>query len=456
MDQQLVLHADAGGVIGAIILILLAALVIAAAWKFITKKKGYGGAPQRAEEKEEALEEEELPEEEEAPEEKPEPAPPPPPPTPRPAIRPEVKAPPKPAEKEPAKAVPAPEAKPPLQEAPPAPPRAAPVPEIKPVPRVEEAPPPPRVEKPAVKKPAPKSLKDGLSKTREGFIARINKALFGGKKSVEEVKEEIEEILFTADIGVKTSQRLIQFVEKELSGKELRDPAKVRDALKAEISRMVNLETPEFDFGKAKPYVMMMVGVNGVGKTTTIGKIGARLNEKGLNVVMAAGDTFRAAAAEQLEVWGDRTKIQVIRGQDGGDPAAVIYDAISAAKSKGSDVVIADTAGRLHTKVPLMEELKKVKRVIAKAHEGAPHEILLVVDANTGQNAIAQAQQFNEALGITGIILTKLDGTAKGGVIIGICDELKVPVRFIGIGESVEDLRAFNPVEFTEALFSEG
>ncbi|MBI5529056.1 MAG: signal recognition particle-docking protein FtsY [Deltaproteobacteria bacterium] len=433
MNTQIVFTADAGAIVAILILFAFGALIVAAAWKFITKKKAglkYEREEVRPAEEEKAKEPEEAPaeagkvEEEEYGE----------------GLygdRLEDETPP-----EPAKPVP-PEALKPVE--PPKPPPKA----VEPKP--EAAPPAPRPKE----KPKPKTLKEGLGKTREGFIARLNRVLFGGKKSVEQVLEEVEEVLFTADIGVKTSQRLLEFVRKELSGKDLQDPAKVRDALKAEIARIVDLNPPPFAYDSSKPFVMMMVGVNGVGKTTTIGKIGRRLNEKGMSVIMAAGDTFRAAAAEQLEIWGDRAGVQVIRGQDGGDPAAVIYDAVSAAKSKGADVVIADTAGRLHTKVPLMEELKKVKRVMAKAHETAPNEVMLVVDANNGQNAIAQAREFNEALGITGIILTKLDGTAKGGVIIGICDELKIPVRYIGIGETVEDLRPFDPKEFTEALFEE-
>jgi fused signal recognition particle receptor len=448
MNPELVLTADAGAIVAIIVLLAFAGLLVAAAYKFIAKKKAglkyeREEAPAAEEEKaaepeappEEAVEEEEEEYGREAYGEREEkveaPAPPPPKEAAKPAEAPAPSAPPK--------AVEAP------KPAEPAKPVAKAV-----EPKPEAAPPPPPKEK-----PKPKTLKEGLGKTREGFIARLNRVLFGGRKSVEQVLEDVEEVLFTADIGVKTSQRLLEFVRNELSGKELQDPARVRDALKAEIARIVNLDPPPFAFEKSKPFVIMMVGVNGVGKTTTIGKIGRRLNEKGMSVIMAAGDTFRAAAAEQLEIWGDRAGVQVIRGQDGGDPAAVIYDAVSAAKSKNSDVVIADTAGRLHTKVPLMEELKKVKRVMAKAHEAAPSEVLLVVDANTGQNAIAQAREFNEALGVTGIVLTKLDGTAKGGVIIGICDELKIPVRYIGIGETVEDLRPFDPKEFTEALFEE-
>ncbi len=300
----------------------------------------------------------------------------------------------------------------------------------------------------------PRSLKDGLRKTHDGFISRLNRIFFSSKSITRENLAAIEEVLFTSDVGVKTSQRLLDFLNETLSQKELEDAEKMRDALKQKIKEMVSVETPPIQFDK-KPYIIMVVGVNGVGKTTTIGKLGAKYRAMGKTVLFAAGDTFRAAASEQIEIWGERSGIQVVSGQEGGDPAAVIYDAISAAKSKDIDIVIADTAGRLHTKLPLMEELKKVKRVCNKAIEGSPNDIFLVLDANTGQNAIAQAKEFNDALGITGIILTKLDGTAKGGVIIGICDELKKPVRYIGIGESVEDLRDFNPGEFVDALFEE-
>ncbi len=317
-----------------------------------------------------------------------------------------------------------------------------------------------KVEQPPIKveelvKPAePKSLKEGLKKTHEGFVSKLNRIFFSSKTITKENLEAIEEVLFTSDVGVKTSQRLLDFLNENLSKKELEDAEKMRNALKQKIKEMINVESPPITFDK-KPYIIMVVGVNGVGKTTTIGKLGAKYKAMGKSVLFAAGDTFRAAASEQIEIWGERSNIQVVSGQEGADPAAVVYDAISAARAKDIDIVIADTAGRLHTKLPLMEELKKIKRVCNKAVEGAPNEIFLVLDANTGQNAISQAKEFNEALGITGIILTKLDGTAKGGVIIGICDELKKPVRYIGIGETVEDLREFNPDEFVNALFED-
>ncbi|NOZ87331.1 MAG: signal recognition particle-docking protein FtsY [Deltaproteobacteria bacterium] len=307
----------------------------------------------------------------------------------------------------------------------------------------------------AFKKPL-KPLSDGLLKTRENFIGKLSKAIFGRQVIEPDVLEELEEVLFTADIGVKTAQALLDRVQDKVSTKKLSDPKRLFSEIKQEIENILALPSEDFDISRGNPFVIMMIGVNGTGKTTTIGKLASQLKEAGHNVLMAAGDTFRAAAVEQLAVWGERAGCDVIRGAEGADPGAVVFDAIQAAKARDADIVIADTAGRLHTKVPLMEELKKIKRVAAKGTTGAPHEILLVLDATTGQNAINQAKIFSEALdGITGIVLTKLDGTAKGGVIVGITDELKVPVRFIGIGEGVQDLRRFKPREFVQALFSD-
>jgi fused signal recognition particle receptor len=241
--------------------------------------------------------------------------------------------------------------------------------------------------------------------------------------------------------------------------KELSDPTKLRGALRGEIERIVGLDGRAADaaglqIGAARPWVVMVVGVNGSGKTTTVGKLAAQVQRAGHSVLLAAGDTFRAAAGEQLEIWAERVGAPIVRGKEGTDPASVCFDAVKKGVDERVDVVICDTAGRLHTKAPLMEELKKVKRVISKAAEGAPHEVLLVLDATNGQNAIAQARQFHESLGVTGIALTKLDGTAKGGVVIGICDELGIPVRFVGVGEKVADLKPFDPHEFVEALFA--
>ena len=306
---------------------------------------------------------------------------------------------------------------------------------------------------------AGRTLAAGLEKTRGGFMARLQ-GIFGGSRQVDEsTLAEMEEILFTADIGVKTATSLLEGARERVKRRELDDPARLKAALRQEIARIVSLGGPpganrEFAVGPSRPRVIMVVGVNGSGKTTTVGKLAAKLGQAGHRVLLGAGDTFRAAAGEQLEVWADRVGAPVVRGKDGSDPASVCFEAVKRGVEEEVDVVLLDTAGRLHTKLPLMEELKKVKRVLDKAMPGAPHEVLLVLDATNGQNAIAQARQFHEALGVTGIALTKLDGTAKGGVVIGISDELRIPVRYVGVGEKVADLRAFDPDEFVDALFS--
>jgi len=300
------------------------------------------------------------------------------------------------------------------------------------------------------------TLSRGLEKTRtQGFVAKLN-ALFGEPKQIDEsVLGQLEEILFSADIGVQTAQRLVQFARDKLKKNELSNVEKLKEAIRREIERIVDLTPPRSLAGGGPPHVVMVVGVNGSGKTTTIGKLAAKATREGRKVVLAAGDTFRAAAAEQLDVWADRSKAELVKGKENSDPGAVVFDAVKRARESGADLVIADTAGRLHTQVPLMEELKKVRRVIEKALPGAPHEVLLVLDSTTGQNAIAQAKQFKDAVGVTAIALTKLDGTAKGGVVIGISDELKLPVAWIGIGEAVEDLRPFEPKAFVQALFAD-
>ena len=304
----------------------------------------------------------------------------------------------------------------------------------------------------------PKTLRSGLAKTRGGFIARLGRLFSGKKKIDEELLGKLEEVLFTADIGVKTSQQLFDALRGELSkSRARRTPTPSGRFIRDESIRILDLPGGgAIDAARAKPFVILAIGVNGVGKTTTIGKLAAQLQRSGKKVLLAAGDTFRAAAVEQLEVWGQRVEAPVVKGKEGGDPSSVIFDAIKRAQAEGYDVVIADTAGRLHTKVNLMEELQKVRRVCDKARPGAPHETLLVLDATNGQNAISQAQTFKQAMDITGIVLTKLDGTAKGGVILGICDELKIPVRYIGIGERVDDLRPFDPGEFVAALYESG
>ena len=306
---------------------------------------------------------------------------------------------------------------------------------------------------------AGKTLAAGLEKTRGGFMARLN-ALFSGPRQVDDrVLADLEEVLFTADIGVRTATALMEHARERVKRRELSDPERLRGALREEIARIVSLDGRVAGeagpaVGAERPWVVMVVGVNGSGKTTTAGKLAARLKGQGLSVLLGAGDTFRAAAGEQLEVWAERVGAPIVRGKEGADPASVCFEAVKRGVEQGVDVVLCDTAGRLHTKLPLMEELKKVRRVIEKALPGAPHEVLLVLDATTGQNAIAQARQFHEALGVTGIALAKLDGTAKGGVVIGICDELGIPVRFVGVGEKAADLRPFSPREFVEALFS--
>ena len=298
-------------------------------------------------------------------------------------------------------------------------------------------------------------LKKSLSKTHQGFVEKVD-GLFLGKKTIEQdLLDELEGLLFEADLGVKTCSQLIDGVRQGLKRGELQEPEKVKEFIKQEIFRILKSgEKPlVIDFLQTKPFVFMVVGVNGGGKTTTIGKIAHHYSSQGKKVLIGAGDTFRAAAVEQLEIWANRVGADLIKQSKGSDPSAVAFDSIHAAKAREMDLVFIDTAGRLHTKVNLMEELKKVKRIIGREYPGAPHEILLVLDATTGQNAISQAKLFNEAIGVTGIALTKLDGTAKGGIIVGITEELKIPLRYIGVGEGIDDLKEFNATEFVQALF---
>ena len=293
-------------------------------------------------------------------------------------------------------------------------------------------------------------LKSGLSRTRNAFGNQIA-ALFGGGKIDAEVYEELETILLTSDVGVAATEALLADIKNRVKRDSLDDTTQLKAALKAALLDLLKpLEQPLIL--DKKPYVIMLCGVNGAGKTTTIGKLANLFQAQGKSVLIAAGDTFRAAAREQLQAWGERNNVHVV-ANDSSDAAAVIYDAINSAKAKNIDVVLADTAGRLPTQLNLMEEIKKVQRVIGKAYDGAPHEILLVLDANTGQNAISQVKAFDDALGVTGLVLSKLDGTAKGGVIAGIAKSRPIPIRFIGVGESLEDLRPFNANEFIEALF---
>ncbi|NTW35849.1 MAG: signal recognition particle-docking protein FtsY [Syntrophobacteraceae bacterium] len=296
-------------------------------------------------------------------------------------------------------------------------------------------------------------LRERLRRTRERFSNRLDRLLAGRKHLDVDILDELEEILITSDLGVRTSQRLLQHVTEGIKRNELGDAEVLRERLREDIRSLLTLDAEPWDFEKNRPFVIMAVGVNGVGKTTTVGKLAHRLKQEGHSVMLVAADTFRAAAVEQLILWGERAQVPVVHQKSGSDPSAVAFDAIEAAVARNVDVVLLDTAGRMHTKTNLMEELKKIHRVIAKKLPGAPHEILLVLDATTGQNALSQARQFKEGVGVTGLILTKLDGTAKGGIITAICEETGVPVRFIGIGEDVEDLSPFDPEEFSRALF---
>jgi fused signal recognition particle receptor len=295
-------------------------------------------------------------------------------------------------------------------------------------------------------------LKEGLSKTRKNLVEKVE-TVFRGRKIDAETLEELEETLIISDLGIRASTEIVEFLREKARKGEMKDSDSVRDFLKQEMTAILGASRPLF-LSDEKPYVILTIGVNGVGKTTTIGKLAGRFASEGMSVLVGAADTFRAAAIEQLEIWSKRTGAQLVKHESGSDPAAVAFDAVEAAKARKIDVVIIDTAGRLHTKSPLMDELKKVRRVIDKALPGAPHETLLVVDATTGQNALKQAEMFHHAVGVTGIALTKLDGTAKGGIVFAIHRELGIPIRLIGVGEGVEDLRDFDSKEFVEALFS--
>jgi fused signal recognition particle receptor len=335
---------------------------------------------------------------------------------------------------------------------------AARAPEREPAPAAEPAPPKAAS---ARARPAHRAdvagLRKGLVKVREkeGLFGRL-KALFAGKKELDpNVVEQIEEVLLGSDVGVKTTQMLLDELRGALDRKEIADTDRVWEALRDQARRVLAIGDGGIEL-KASPTVVMVVGVNGAGKTTTIGKLATRFKAEGKQVVLAAGDTFRAAAVQQLAVWAKRVGCEIVSGKDGANPGAVLFDAIQKARDIGADIVLADTAGRLHTKTNLMDELKKVERTMAKAMDGAPHETLLVLDATNGQNAMQQAAMFKEALRVTGIVLTKLDGTAKGGVILGICSEHGLPVRYVGIGERAEDLREFDADEFVEAMLGQG
>ena len=296
-------------------------------------------------------------------------------------------------------------------------------------------------------------LKQGLAKTRKQFGGQLA-SLFGGGKIDADTYEELETILLTSDIGYSATTQLLESLKKRVKRENLNDTSELKTALKAELLAVLKPLEMSLQTNIHAPFVIMLTGVNGAGKTTTIGKLAKRFQSEGKSVLIAAGDTFRAAAREQLQVWGERTNVHVV-ASEGGDPAAVIFDAVNSAIAKKIDIVIADTAGRLPTQMHLMDEIAKVKRVIDKAYPGAPHEILLVIDANTGQNAVSQVKAFDDALGVTGLVLTKLDGTAKGGVIAAIAEARPIPIRFIGIGEAIDDLRPFKADDFVNALFDE-
>ncbi|MEE4246905.1 MAG: signal recognition particle-docking protein FtsY [Kangiellaceae bacterium] len=300
-----------------------------------------------------------------------------------------------------------------------------------------------------------KRLKNGLAKTRSGFSSGLASLVLGQKHIDDDLLEEIETQLLMADVGIDATQSIIDDLTEKTARKELKDSTALMNRLKQLLNDLIApvAKPLEIDTEQHQPYVILMVGINGVGKTTTIGKLAKQLKDQGLSVMLAAGDTFRAAAVEQLQVWGKRNDIPVVAQHEGADSASVIFDAIESAKAKGVDVLIADTAGRLHTKSNLMDELAKVTRVMQKVEPTAPHETMLVVDAGTGQNAINQAEQFDKAVGLSGITLTKLDGTAKGGVVFALSKKMSTPIRFIGVGEGIEDLRPFDANDFIEALF---
>lgn len=301
--------------------------------------------------------------------------------------------------------------------------------------------------------------REGLSKTRTGFTSKINDLVARYRKVDEDFFEELEEVLLQADVGFETVIELMEELRYEVQRQNVKDTSNVQSVISeklVEIYEAGDQELSELTFAESGPTVILMVGVNGVGKTTTIGKLAQRLKNEGKTVMLAAGDTFRAGAIDQLDVWGQRVGVETIKQSEGSDPAAVMYDAVRAAKSRNIDVLICDTAGRLQNKVNLMNELQKVHRVIAREIPGAPHEVLLALDATTGQNAMIQAQTFKEVTEVTGIVLTKLDGTAKGGIVLAIRNKLNIPVKFVGLGEKLDDLQPFDPQKYVYGLFAEG
>jgi len=298
-------------------------------------------------------------------------------------------------------------------------------------------------------------LREGLRKTREGLVKRLDRILSGKARLDSQTMEELEELLITADMGVGTVQRLIQKVDSALRSGSGQGLDLIRSRVKEAIVEILLPREVPLEVDGTRPFVIMVIGVNGVGKTTTIAKMGWMWKREGKRVMFVAADTFRAAAIEQLVAWGDRLGIEVVRQQHGADPSAVVFDALQAAKARSLDVVIVDTAGRLHTKANLMDELKKIQRVAGKVQEGAPHEVLLVLDATTGQNALSQAKLFHQALGVTGMAMTKLDGTAKGGILVALAWELGIPIRFVGVGEQMDALQVFRAREFADALLGD-
>ena len=300
-----------------------------------------------------------------------------------------------------------------------------------------------------------KQFKDGLEKTRKGFVERVSNLMVRRRKIDEEFYEELEEILIGADVGVNTVMGLIDDLRVEVKKRRLSDASELRPVLSEKLVELLRGEQDNsLNMSQEGPTVILFVGVNGVGKTTTIGKLAHKFKSEGKKVLLAAGDTFRAGAIEQLEVWGTRTGVEVIKQSPGSDPAAVMYDAVQAAKQRNADILICDTAGRLQNKSNLMDELNKIFRVIQREIPGAPHEVLMVLDATTGQNALSQAKLFGEKSGVTGLVLTKLDGTAKGGIVVAIRQELNIPVKLVGLGEKMEDLQEFDSEQFVHALFA--
>jgi fused signal recognition particle receptor len=295
-------------------------------------------------------------------------------------------------------------------------------------------------------------LKEGLSKTRKGFVKNIDEMVSGEKILSKDVYEDLEEIMITADLGPQFTYDLIEEMKDRAKRKYLDSPEALKSIMKENMVNILSECEKPMPIPKGELFTIMVVGVNGTGKTTTIGKMASRYTNKGIPLMLVAADTFRAAAIEQLEIWGRRTEAPIIKQKMGSDPSAVVYDAVHSARARNTNLMIIDTAGRLHTKVNLMDELKKIKRIMGRELPGAPHETLLVLDATTGQNALSQAKMFNDEIGITGIALTKLDGTAKGGIVIRIAQEMKIPIRYIGIGEKLDDLRRFRSEEFVNAL----